>query len=177
MMERALERMRVNYTGAYTCMIRFEPFDAGDFRAYSEIAVKQYAEEKVKAGNWEKEEAPRLAEEEFVALLPNGIDTKDNYLYSIIEEKSNQKVGFIWIASNAPHTLKTDLFIYDFEIFESFRRKGYAMSTLQLLEDKARELGKNRISLQVFGQNQAARKLYQKSGFEETNVMMSKKVG
>jgi RimJ/RimL family protein N-acetyltransferase len=157
-------------------MIRFEPFDAIEFKAYSEIAAKQYAEEKVKSGNWEKEVAPALAEQEFKALLPLGIETKDNYLYSIIEEEANQKVGFIWIASNAPHTLKNDIFIYDFEIFESFRRKGYAIAALKRLEEKARELGKNRISLQVFGQNHAARKLYQKSGFEETNVVMSKKI-
>jgi RimJ/RimL family protein N-acetyltransferase len=157
-------------------MIRFKPFDPVEFKAYSEIAGKQYAEEKVKSGNWEKENAPALAEREFKALLPNGIETKDNYLYSILEEKSNEKVGFIWIASNVPHSLKNDLFIYDFEIFESFRRKGYAIAALKLLEEKARELGKNRISLHVFGQNQAARKLYQKSGFEETNVVMSKKV-
>jgi len=157
-------------------MIQFEPFTSEDFRAYVEKAAKEYAEEKVKSRNWENEEAPILAEQEFKTLLPDGLDTKDNSLYSIVEVPSKQKVGFIWIASNVPHTLKNDLFVYDFEIFEQFRRRGFATLALQLLESKARELGKDRITLHVFGHNTAARKLYAKSGFEETNVVMSKNI-
>ena len=101
-----------------------------------------YAEEKVQAGNWEKEEAPALAEKEFRALLPDGINTKDNFLYSIIDGESGQKVGIIWIAVNVPGTLKGDLFVYDFEIFEKFRRKGYATGALKLLGVQARSWGR-----------------------------------
>jgi RimJ/RimL family protein N-acetyltransferase len=157
-------------------MIRFEPFGSEEFLAYVESDIRRYAEEKVLAGNWEKEEAPRLAEKEFRALLPDGINTKDNFLYSIVDGEFGQKVGIIWIAVNIPSTLKGDLFVYDFEIFEKFRRKGFATNALKVLDAKARELGKDRISLHVFGQNHPARKLYQKNGFEETNVMMSKKL-
>ncbi len=155
-------------------MIRFEPFDPNEFKAYVERNLWRYAEEKVRSGNWEKQSALILADQEFKTLLPDGLKTKDHYIYSIVDERSNEKVGIIWFASNVPDIQKNDLFIYDFEIFEKFRRKGYATSALRLLDSKARELGKQTVSLHVFGSNHAARKLYMKNGFEETNVLMKK---
>jgi ribosomal protein S18 acetylase RimI-like enzyme len=43
-----------------------------------------------------------------------------------------------------------------------------------LVEGVARKNGALRLSLQVFGTNQGARKLYVKLGYVETNVAMSK---
>jgi ribosomal protein S18 acetylase RimI-like enzyme len=44
------------------------------------------------------------------------------------------------------------------------------------LENVAREKGVEKIGLHVFGHNAAARALYQKVGYIETNVNMSKKI-
>src|SRR5579872_658610 len=149
-------------------MIKFVPFNIDDFNAYAKRATAEYANDKVRAGNWQEETALGQAEEEFQRLLPNGLQTQDNYLCWIVasEKMSDLKVGVIWYAANP--SKKDDIFIWDFEIFDEFRRKGYATRALDQLETKSREIGKKTISLHVFGQNQAARRLYEKCGFEET---------
>jgi len=159
-----------------TLLIKFAPFSFDDFQAYAKRAVRSYADDKVSAGNWKSETAFRQAEQEFNRLLPDGVDTKDNYLYWIVasEETGEKNVGNIWYASNLSDS--HDIFIRDFEIFESFRRQGYASEAIDLLVKRCRELGTRSISLHVFGENHAARMLYEKLGFKETNVMMTKKI-
>ncbi|WP_139116750.1 GNAT family N-acetyltransferase, partial [Paenibacillus polymyxa] len=51
-----------------------------------------------------------------------------------------------------------------------------AKEALARLEDKAKDLGVRKISLHVFAHNETARKLYEKTGFLETDVIMSKKL-
>ena len=157
-------------------MIKFTSFSSEDFAEYTQRAVRGYAEEKVRAGNWEAETALRQAEQEFKTLLPYGLETNENYFCWILAniESGEHKVGNIWYASSQSN--RDDIFIWDFEIFEDFRRRGYASEALVALEEKCRELGKHSISLHVFGDNRAARKLYEKVGFKETNVMMTKKL-
>jgi RimJ/RimL family protein N-acetyltransferase len=57
---------------------------------------------------------------------------------------------------------------------EEFRGKGYGAASLALLEEKARQLGKTRIALHVFGHNLRAQKLYQSAGYVTTNISMAK---
>jgi RimJ/RimL family protein N-acetyltransferase len=65
-------------------------------------------------------------------------------------------------------------FIYDIEIYEPFRRRGYASQALLAAEDKARELGLKAIALHVFGYNTGARALYDKLGYRVTDLTMAK---
>jgi ribosomal protein S18 acetylase RimI-like enzyme len=54
------------------------------------------------------------------------------------------------------------VWIYDIITHEQFRRIGYARRTLQLVENKAKDLGAEKIELHVFGHNHGARALYEK---------------
>jgi RimJ/RimL family protein N-acetyltransferase len=67
-------------------------------------------------------------------------------------------------------------FIYDFEIGASFRRLGYGVQALAVLEAHVRLLGVKRLELHVFGFNIAARELYKKAGFRETDVAMARDI-
>jgi ribosomal protein S18 acetylase RimI-like enzyme len=84
---------------------------------------------------------------------------KNHYLFSLEDDHAGVKVGIIWFAvrDKASHP---SAFIYDFVIYEEFRRRGYGRQTLTGLEEKAKELGLDTISLHVFGHNQAAIALY-----------------
>jgi RimJ/RimL family protein N-acetyltransferase len=68
------------------------------------------------------------------------------------------------------------LWIYDIVVHERFRRRGYATRILHLLEDKARQLGAERVELHVFGHNHGARALYEKLGYTPTSIVMAKPV-
>ena len=56
------------------------------------------------------------------------------------------------------------------------RRRGYARLALAEIEAWATEHGCAGVMLHVFGYNTPARELYRSVGFEETNVMMLKRV-
>ncbi len=67
-------------------------------------------------------------------------------------------------------------FVYDFLIYDEFRRQGYGTQTLLALEAKAKELGVDKIALNVFAHNHIARALYEKTGFEVTGIYMTKRL-
>ncbi|PFA67172.1 GNAT family N-acetyltransferase [Bacillus sp. AFS015802] len=134
-------------------------------------SIKEYADEKTKAGNFKKETSLEQAEKEFSQLLPEGRETKNHYLFTLIHEESGEAVGNLWVHVKEE---EKEIFIYDIVILESKRGLGYGKEALTSLDSFARELGINKISLHVFGHNKIALSLYQKSGFEITNVLMSK---
>ncbi len=156
-------------------MIRLVPMSEATYQAYLEVTVREYAEDKVKAGNWQPEEALERSAQEFHKHLPDGVATKDNTLYDIEDEALGIKVGMIWLGRIMQGT-KPAMFIYDFVIDEAHRRKGYGEQALLAAEVQAKALGYDTIALHVFGHNHAARALYEKLGYEITNVNMAKKL-
>jgi len=143
--------------------------DENDFGPFMERLIQGYAEENVRAGRWSKEEGLVEARKETQKLLPNGRETPNHLLFSIIAGSANEKVGALWLAIEPRGG-----FVYDLLIFEPYRRRGYAEEAMILLEEVARGKGAEKISLHVFGDNAGARRLYTKLGYAETNVVMSK---
>jgi RimJ/RimL family protein N-acetyltransferase len=154
-------------------MVRLIPMKTTEYQTYLAISIREYAEEKVQAGNWQPEEALERSTKEFQRLLPEGVATKDNYLYDIEDEALGAKVGMIWLARLMQGT-KPVIFIYDFRIDEAHRRKGYGEQAMLAAEVQAKALGYDTIALHVFGHNHAARALYEKLGYEITNINMAK---
>jgi len=156
-------------------MVRLVPMTESEFQDYMKHAVEDYAREHVKAGNWHSSEALQKAEAEFLQLLPEGVTSKNQYLFSIKDDPTSLKVGMIWFAVNekTPHP---SAFIYDFMIDEQFRKRGYGRQTLRMLEEKVKALGIDQISLHVFGHNHVAIALYKKAGYEITGLRMAKKL-
>lgn len=155
-------------------MVRFVPMTESEFQAYRQHAVKEYAQDHVQAGNWHPAEALEKAEKEFQHLLPDGVASKNQYLYALVDGQTGAKVGRIWFSVN-DKTPQPTAFIYDFLIDEKFRRQGYGRQALSVLAEKVQELGIDSVSLHVFGHNQAAIALYQGAGYEITNLIMTKK--
>lgn len=67
-------------------------------------------------------------------------------------------------------------FIFDLEIDERHRRKGYATAAMLALEEKARSWGLARLGLHVFANNAAATSLYESLGFFMTGRFMTKEL-
>ena len=146
-----------------------------EFGTYLESMLPGYAEEHARAGSMPDEGALQRARAQVTALVPDGVHTPDQYICVIEEEASGTAVGILWFAKRDQGANPT-AFLYDIQIFEPFRRHGYARQAFRVLEDRVRELGLSTISLHVFGSNSAARELYRKLGFQETHVMMNKTV-
>lgn len=142
-----------------------------EFDKYIENAIIDYANDKIESGNWTEDEAFIRSRSEYNNLLPDGVDSDNNHLFSIINE-SNEVVGMIWLNEKE----NKSSFIYDISINENHQGKGYGYRAMKEIEGIASSLGLEKIELHVFGHNKIARNLYDKLGYKETNIMMSKSI-
>ena len=149
--------------------------DETSYRKYRESLVRDYAADKVRASVWSPEEAEAKSANELDGLLPDGPATPDHYLYSVEDQSIPAEVGILWI-SPRDSGVGTSVWIYDIIVHQKFRCRGYASRILDLVEDKARQLGVERVELHVFGHNQGARALYEKLGYTPTSIVMAKPV-
>src|SRR5688572_22938449 len=93
------------------------PMIQPEFDIFLERSIPEYAADKVRAGNWTEAESLERSRKEFEHLLPQGLNTKDNFLYTLHDE--NQALGLIWIKVDMPGA-----FIYEVYIEEKFRGQG-----------------------------------------------------
>ncbi|MGG6313409.1 GNAT family N-acetyltransferase [Paenibacillus macerans] len=154
-------------------MVKLVPMNEVEYRAFLSWSVREYAEEKLTAGAWKAEEAPALAEAAFRRFLPDGRETAEAYLFVVRDEASSEAVGHLWFNVMERESGR-EAFILDILIDEAFQGKGYGKAAMTALEREVRRLGLNKISLHVFGHNQRAYSLYQKMGYEATDIQMSK---
>ncbi len=155
-------------------MFRLQPMDEATYVAWRAASQRAYASEKVEAGNWKPEEAEERSRESFDALLTEGRETAGQELRSMVND-AGEKVGYAWftIEDRDPGRV---VFIYDIEVDEPHRRRGYARLALAEIDEYARDHGCIGVMLHVFGYNEAARRLYRSAGYLETNVIMLKRV-
>lgn len=156
-------------------MIELRPMTQAEYESYLASAIADYAEDKVQAGNWPAEGALERSAKEFEKYLPMGLETPGNEVCTLVDTARGIRVGMIWYAL-LPESTQPIWFIFDFSIDPEQRRRGYAVQALTALEEEARAQGIKSIELHVFGHNTAARALYEKMGFEITNINMRKRV-
>ena len=155
-------------------MVKLVPMDPADYPAYLENGIREYAEDKVKSGQWKESESLEKSRGEFLHLLPDGVHTKNEFIYSIVNEETNQKIGILWVEVKMEETPRR-AFGYDFIVYEPFRGKGFGKQALQALDKILISMDVESMGLHVFGHNATAFELYKKMGFEITNINMRKK--
>ena len=143
-----------------------------EYASFREATIPGFAADKVASGQWSAEQSLELSRQAFEELLPEGLRTPNNYLYSVRDDQG-QAVGTLWIAAKE-QAGKRIAYIYDIEIQPEHRLRGHASHALAAAEDEARNLGLCGIGLHVFGHNIGARALYEKLGFQPTNINMFK---
>lgn len=136
--------------------------------------IREYATEKVASGNDAEEGSLERARGEFDALLPDGLKTKGHEIRSMVDA-AGQDVGYVWFTIE-DRPVGRVVFIYDIAVDPEFRRRGHAQDALVAIEEYARAKGCIGVMLHVFGHNSGARQLYLKAGYDETNVIMLKRV-
>ncbi len=155
-------------------MIKLVPMSEEAFSRYLNWSVKNYADEKVKSGNWPQEGSLERSEKEFKRLLKDGLKTEKNYLYTAMD--GDVDAGMLWIAiikNDGEHDI---IWIYDIMVNQDMRGKGYGFQIMNALEEKAKELGQSSILLHVFGHNTPAIELYKKCGYVISNMVMQKNI-
>lgn len=154
-------------------MIELIPMNDQQYAEFYRLSTKDYAAEKVAAGEWSEEEAMDRSAESFRKYLPDGRNTAGAFIYSIFETERQQSVGHAWM--NITDTPKGKYaFLYDILIYDGYQNQGYGQQTMKALDEAAIQQGAARIGLHVFGHNQRALHVYQKAGYVITDYQMSK---
>lgn len=121
------------------------PMQQGNLEAYLQPSIPEYAEEHVRNGNWPTEGAMEGSRNEILSLIPDGLQTNHQYLFTVVEERSHQKLDMLWV-----HIENERAFIYDCRIREDQRDKSYGKQAL------------------------TAQEIYKKAGFKITDIHMKK---
>jgi ribosomal protein S18 acetylase RimI-like enzyme len=155
-------------------MIELIPMTAEEYEVYLDVIVPEYAQEHVEAGNWPEEGAVERAVKEMRDdYLPDGVKTKDNFLFTLVDPTIGEKVGMLWYAI-LDRDGRQQAFVYDVIVDEAYRRRGYGYQAFQKMEEIVKAEGVNMIALHVFGYNVGAKAMYEKLGFEVTDISMKK---
>ncbi|MEO8273188.1 MAG: GNAT family N-acetyltransferase [Chloroflexota bacterium] len=155
-------------------MTRLEPMTQARYDAWLTATIREYAAEKVASGNYAEEGSLERSKAEFDALLPQGLKTEGHEILSMVDDEGAD-VGYVWFTIE-DRPVGRVVFIYDIAVDLEFRRRGHAQAALAHVESYARDHACVGVMLHVFGSNEGARQLYGKAGYEETNVIMLKRV-
>ena len=154
-------------------MIRLVPMTAEQFERYLEPAIAGYAQAHVKAGDCSPEEALVLAKAEYESLLPRGLSSPNEHLFSIYADGHAEPVGMLWFEAREKRGRKS-AYIFDFQVDPKWRGKGYGTAALRELDRLAASMGIGRIGLNVMGWNSGAKALYERCGFSVAGIGMTK---
>jgi GNAT superfamily N-acetyltransferase len=152
--------------------VALRPMSEAEYEVWRPLAQIEYARDMVDAG-MDEAAARAKADEDFPRLLPEGVGSPGQDLYTVVD--GDEAVGVLWVAERDLNEGR-GLFIYDVRMHESQRGKGYGRATMQLAEAEARRRGLAVVALNVFGGNDVARNMYRSLGYDEIAIWMTKRV-
>ena len=154
-------------------LLALRPMTAVEFQRYLKPAIRDYAQMHIRAGDVDPKQALKRAQADYAQLLPKGIASPGHHLYAIRPTQGGKAIGMVWFELKQRHG-KRKAFIFDFAINKAQRGRGFGAQAMRAIEQQAKVLGAVIVELHVFGENMAARGLYEKCGYRYTSMRMSK---
>jgi ribosomal protein S18 acetylase RimI-like enzyme len=152
--------------------IQLRPMAEKDFAIYMKSAVEAYAKDLMESDSLPPEQAMKGAQDSYGRLLPDGLASEKQWLFSAVDPGNQSIKGMVWFGKK-PGT-KDTAFIYDISVAEGARGQGLGKELLALAEKEIIARGMKSVGLHVFGHNEIAINLYKRSGFRTTNLIMHK---
>ncbi|HEX3054666.1 MAG TPA: GNAT family N-acetyltransferase [Gaiellaceae bacterium] len=148
--------------------LQLRPMQDEEFEAWLPLLQEEYAQELVRDYGMSADTARARAVVE--------IDGHRPVTHSVfVIEVDGEAVGHLWLVERRDDFEPT-LSVYDIDIDEPYRGRGYGKAAMVFAEEEARRRGLTRIALHVGARNDVARNLYRSLGFEENEIAMSKLV-
>lgn len=141
--------------------LELRPMTPAEFDAFTEVMVVDYAATLTEAG-LSQERALERSREQMGQLIPDGQDSAGMEFFT--GWAGGAPVGRLWLNADQPMA-----FVYDVEVLEEQRRKGYGAGLMNAAAIWSREHGHPVLGLNVFAHNPGARALYDKLGYRVTN--------
>jgi ribosomal protein S18 acetylase RimI-like enzyme len=140
-----------------------------EFDDYIDGSTTTYAAELAAAGMSQRS-ARAQAAEQLATLLPAGLESPGQSFFTAWVGEA--AVGRLWISTERPLA-----FVYDIEVDESQRRRGYGEAMMNAGAHWVRQRGHPALGLNVFAHNPGARALYDKLGYRVTADFRSLELG
>ena len=151
--------------------VKLRPMTDDEFAKWRTGSIESFASDLAQAMSRPLDAARQRAKTQFDEELPGGINTPSTWLLLILAEDGN-RVGTLWIG---PHPQRPDVaYVYDIEIEEAARRRGYGRAAMLAAEDLVRSAGIHELGLSVFGFNDSAKRLYDSIGYRVVATQMTK---
>jgi ribosomal protein S18 acetylase RimI-like enzyme len=144
-----------------------------EFDAYLDRSVRDYGQDKVRAGEFTPERADEQARAEFMLLLPEGVRTNGMLLFTAFD--GDEQVGMLWLA--LPSARRRQAWVYELWVAPTVRSRGYGRAIMRAGERELAARGVAEIGLNVFGDNTTAIGLYESLGYKVIAQQMTKPVG
>jgi GNAT superfamily N-acetyltransferase len=140
--------------------LELRPMTPDDFAAFMAVMVDDYAATLAESG-LAPDEAQERSREQTGQLIPEGQDSPGMEFFT--GWVGSEPVGRLWLNVDQPMT-----FVYDVEVLEDQRRKGYGAGLMNAAAVWSRDHGHPAIGLNVFAHNPGARALYDRLGYRVT---------
>lgn len=154
-------------------MLKLQKMSLEEYEIFKNNSMALYIQEKIRANGFTESEAKKIAEDDFNRILPEGYNSKNNFLFSLIFD--NSYIGHLWYCIRGMEKTKR-AFICDILINDNFRGKGLGREAMKLLEVEVKAQNISKIELHAFGHNEIAINLYKSLGYIITDVEMEKKL-
>jgi ribosomal protein S18 acetylase RimI-like enzyme len=155
--------------------IRLRPLRDEELPTFIEASRADYVEGMVAHARMPEDFARGKAEHDLAEYLGAGSIPAGHGLYWI--EDGGERVGRLWFAERPSRRVGRLAWLYELEIDEPFRGRGYGRRATALLEEEVKARGITEIQLNVWGGNEAARSLYRSQGYFDRAVEMAKELG
>ena len=142
-----------------TPQVTLRPMTEAEFADWYELTIVGYAGAIGPARALTSEQALVQSRKEIDSLLPDGLATKDHLVWTACTDDGTV-VGNLWIQARKPVP-----FIFNIEVDAAQRGHGYGRAIMLAGEQACRELGFDRLDLNVFNDNETAVRLYDSLGY------------
>ncbi len=145
------------------------PFSERDFATYIEARIEPYAQERARNTRLPLPDEREVARQQLEVIAG--------------EHKAGKVHGFKIVAGEDGVVGLTLLrydrerkfaFVLDIEVHDQFRKRGIGTEALRLLEEEAKGLGALKLGLNVFDDNEGARRLYIRQGYYDVAHLMQR---
>lgn len=149
------------------------PMSQEEYAVWRERSEREYAAEIAVARDLDPDAALAQSAGEFASLLPDGLASPDMHLFTawVAEGADDAPAGIGWFELRQ-RASGTSAWIYDIRLDGDRRGQGLGRALLEAMHDAARGLGATSMTLNVFGDNHTAIRLYETSGYTVTAQQM-----
>ncbi|MFB6840785.1 GNAT family N-acetyltransferase [Streptomyces sp. NPDC056361] len=153
--------------------VEVRPMNDGEYAEWEARAKEGFAQSWIDRGVPE-DQARTKAEDSHRRYLPEGLATPGVAIHVVVRD--GVPAGFLWTGRIELEPGEWAAFVYDIEVDEGHRGRGYGRALMLLAERVARETGDTRLGLHVFAGNTPAIRLYESLGYRTTLVNSAKEL-